>query len=87
MKPIHLIAGLGGLAIAGVLGWYLHMQSTLPYETTTERGVPIAAGTDAPASAAPATAAPATAAAPATDAPAPEAAPGSEAEAPATDAP
>jgi hypothetical protein len=68
MKPIHVVAAVGGLAIAGVLAWFFYMQANPPYETTDVRGL----GEGAPA--APATAAtpeaPATAA-PATEAPAP----------------
>ncbi|MEZ4474730.1 MAG: hypothetical protein R3F60_28865 [bacterium] len=90
MKPIHLIAGLGGLAIVGVVVWYLQMASSLPYETTTQRGIPdvAAPGSGAPTSEAPPTeAAPSTEAAVVSDAaPATAAAPDSGAEAPATDA-
>lgn len=72
MKPIHLIAIIGGIAIAGVGGWYLYMRSTPTYEKAATRGLdpalvapatPEPGSTAAPQSAA---SAPGTAAAPAT---------------------
>jgi len=53
MKPIHLIAGLGGLAIAAAVAWLLYMQANPPYETAEVRGLdPIpGAASEAPKSA------------------------------------
>lgn len=74
MKPVQLIAILGGLLIVGVVGWYLYMESNPPYATTPVRGLDLpaagaktsaaskAAASAAPTSAAPASAAPASAA-------------------------
>ena len=39
MKPIHVVAAVGGLAIAGVLAWFFYMQANPPYETTDVRGL------------------------------------------------
>lgn len=65
MKPIQLIAVIGGVAIAGVGGWYLYMRSTPTYEKAAARGLDPALV--APASPAPTSAsAPSTAATPAT---------------------
>lgn len=80
MKPIHLIAGLGGLLIVGLLGWYMYMQQTLPFDEAPTRGlhIPRSAKQAADKPAAPEAApAPAPEAAPA---PAPEAAPEGSAE-------
>lgn len=55
MKPIHIIAAIGGLAIAGMLAWFFYMQANPPYETTDVRGLgelPAAPASEAPATAA-----------------------------------
>lgn len=60
MKPIQIIAVLGGLAIVGVVAWYLYMESNPPYEVAPERGLNLPAASGASAGgAAPGTAAPA----------------------------
>lgn len=43
MKPVQLIAILGGLLIVAVIGWYLYMESNPPYETTPVRGLDLPA--------------------------------------------
>jgi hypothetical protein len=80
MKPINIIVGIGALAVAGLGGWYMYMQSQPLYQKAAQRGLdpalfPPTAASSAPApvepSAAP-TAAPTAAAAsvaPATTAP------------------
>lgn len=54
MKPVQLIAILGGLLIVGVVAWYLYMESNPPYATSPVRGLDLpAAKRDAPKSATP----------------------------------
>jgi len=68
MKPIQLIAVIGGVAIAGVGGWYLYMRSTPTHEKAATRGLD-------PSLIAPASQVPASVAAPTSAAPTPTAAP------------
>ena len=54
MKPVQLIAILGGLLITAVIGWYFYMEANPPYETAPVRGLNLpAASANAPASAMP----------------------------------
>ncbi len=70
MKPINFVVGLGALAVAGMGGWYMYMQSQPLYQKSAQRGLdpalfpPSAAApaTVEPPSAAPATTEPASAA-------------------------
>lgn len=73
MKPVQLIAVLGGLLITGVIGWYFYMEANPPYAEAPVRGLNLpAASANAPQSAMPETAAPTSAAAaPATQTAAP----------------
>lgn len=66
MKPINIILGIGALAVAGLGGWYMYMQSQPLYQKAAQRGLdpalfpPSAASsaTPPPASTAPGTTAP-----------------------------
>ncbi|MGK0357819.1 MAG: hypothetical protein ACI9U2_000102 [Bradymonadia bacterium] len=52
MKPVQLIAILGGLLITGVIGWYFYMEANPFYEDTPVRGLNLpAASAKAPQSA------------------------------------
>lgn len=46
MKPIHIIAAIGGVLIVAVGAWYLYMQANPPYEETNVRGIQV--GKDKP---------------------------------------
>lgn len=52
MKPVQLIAILGAVLIAAVIGWYFYMEMNPPYldETTDVRGLQTPAGGATPAS-------------------------------------
>ena len=59
MKPVQLVAILGGLLITGVIGWYFYMEANPPYEAAPVRGLNLpAAAANAPVSAMPKVATP-----------------------------
>jgi hypothetical protein len=39
MKPINIILGIGALAVAGLGGWYMYMQSQPLYQKAAQRGL------------------------------------------------
>jgi hypothetical protein len=76
MKPINIIVGLGALAVAGMGGWYMYMQSQPLYQKSAQRGLDPALFPQAPPSTAPAPTEPPPSTAPApTEPPPPVSAP------------